>query len=584
MNAIIEWLALATSSIVFACIAYIIDVSSEYLSDLRIGYCEIWYLNKKSCAEDFTNGNIFHYLFYSTLFGTIGTMLTLLAPRASGSGIPEVKVILSNVHIPQVLDFRTLIIKAFGLVYGVGSGLMLGKEGPLVHISVALQSMFLLDNNLPLLSAATSAGVSCAFGTPIGGVLFSFEEVSHNFNPNIMWKCCLASLVSLVTLQFLNPFNNGKSVMFKVNYVNSFYIFELLNFILLGIAGGLFGHFFIKFNMKRQQFKKKSFDEVILLSFVTAILSYPFDFTFISNSELIVQLFQPCHPDLPLCDPNFVLYNLFQLSIAILLKFVLMVVTFGSLIPAGIFIPSMVLGAICGRILGILTNLYFPVNSGLYALIGAASFLSGTTRMTLSLVVIMFELTNTPYFALPIMMTILISKYVGGIFGPGIYDTLIAFRKYPYLPQLENLQNQQIKLKVATQPIKRIMEPIECLQTGITIQALMLLEPKMYFICGNWILTPQSLTLICKFYGYAKNARICFIEENNMGDHGIELVGDELNLFPFITRLFIFLPETPISICCQVFEKMELNMACVCEDEKLLGFISKEILVDYMRS
>ena len=91
---------------------------------------------------------------------------------------------------------------------------------------------------------------------------------------------------------------------------------------------------------------------------------------------------------------------------------ILTVFTFGIKIPAGLFIPSMAVGAIFGRLLGIaLQQLAYNnpevypfseyctaaadcITPGFYAMVGAAAVLAGVTRMTVSLVVIMFELTG----------------------------------------------------------------------------------------------------------------------------------------------------------------------------------------------
>ena len=57
---------------------------------------------------------------------------------ASGSGIPEIKTILSGFVIPHFLDFKILFIKAVGAVFAVATGMCLGKEGPFVHISTCV--------------------------------------------------------------------------------------------------------------------------------------------------------------------------------------------------------------------------------------------------------------------------------------------------------------------------------------------------------------------------------------------------------------------------------------------------------------
>lgn len=105
---------------------------------------------------------------------------------AAGSGVAEVKVILSGFVIHGYLGVRTLVSKTLGLVLSVASGLSLGKEGPYVHIAtcvgnIACRLFSKYNHNdgkrREVLSAAAASGVGVAFGAPIGGVLFSLEEV-----------------------------------------------------------------------------------------------------------------------------------------------------------------------------------------------------------------------------------------------------------------------------------------------------------------------------------------------------------------------------------------------------------------------
>ena len=56
-------------------------------------------------------------------------------PQAAGSGIPEIKTILSGFVIHGYLGVRVLFTKSVGLALSVASGLSLGKEGPFVHIA-----------------------------------------------------------------------------------------------------------------------------------------------------------------------------------------------------------------------------------------------------------------------------------------------------------------------------------------------------------------------------------------------------------------------------------------------------------------
>jgi chloride channel 3/4/5 len=95
-------------------------------------------------------------------------------------------------------------------------------------------------------------------------------------------------------------------------------------------------------------------------------------------------------------------------------KFLLMILAFGIRIPGGIFIPSMVIGCLSGRIVGILVenlavwaNWNIKIIPGVYAMVGAAATISGVTRMTVSLAVILFELTGGLTYILPLMIGIM---------------------------------------------------------------------------------------------------------------------------------------------------------------------------------
>lgn len=60
------------------------------------------------------------------------------------------------------------------------------------------------------------------------------------------------------------------------------------------------------------------------------------------------------------------------------------------------------------------------------AQVGAAATLAGVTRTTVSLAVIMFELTSTLNYVVPVMLGVLIAKTVAdGLERKGIYDLVI---------------------------------------------------------------------------------------------------------------------------------------------------------------
>ena len=64
----------------------------------------------------------------------------ITAPQAVGSGLPEMKVILRGVVLPEYLTIKVFLAKVVGLTATLGSGMPLGKLGPFVHICCSIAS------------------------------------------------------------------------------------------------------------------------------------------------------------------------------------------------------------------------------------------------------------------------------------------------------------------------------------------------------------------------------------------------------------------------------------------------------------
>jgi chloride channel 3/4/5 len=83
----------------------------------------------------------------------------------------------------------TLLIKSIALPLAIASGLSVGKEGPSVHFAVCTGNVISrffgkykqnASKTREILTASAAAGVAVAFGSPIGGVLFSLEVQSKH--------------------------------------------------------------------------------------------------------------------------------------------------------------------------------------------------------------------------------------------------------------------------------------------------------------------------------------------------------------------------------------------------------------------
>lgn len=152
---------------------------------------------------------------FSLFLALVAALLTVyVAPASLGSGVAECMGMLNGVMYPDYVNIKTFIVKAIGVALAVSAGLCGGKEGPLVHMGYCVGNFvaylplkcevyFRNDTEKRKLGAiGAAAGVSAAFGAPIGGSLFAFELSKPNtfWSFSLTWKVFFAASMSVFTL------------------------------------------------------------------------------------------------------------------------------------------------------------------------------------------------------------------------------------------------------------------------------------------------------------------------------------------------------------------------------------------------
>lgn len=151
-------------------------------------------------------------------------MTVFYGPGANGSGVAELIAHMNGVNYPGVFSFEAFVTKVFGVVLAVAGGLCVGKEGPLAHIGAILGvfaaylpikgfERFRNDEQKRfLISAGLSAGVSAAFGAPIGGALFAYECSKPNtfWRFSVLWKVFFACAMAVFSLAVFNSLREGE--------------------------------------------------------------------------------------------------------------------------------------------------------------------------------------------------------------------------------------------------------------------------------------------------------------------------------------------------------------------------------------
>ncbi|GAB1741811.1 hypothetical protein NU219Hw_g7219t1 [Hortaea werneckii] len=657
------WLVLVATGIAVGSIAAGIDVASDWMGDLKQGMCSnvqdggkfylsrpfcCWGVNSYAECHDWRTWStmlgvnnragsyIIEYIAFVLLSVAFATCASTLVNKyslyAKQSGIPEIKTVLGGFVIRRFLGAWTLVVKSLGLCLAVASGMWLGKEGPLVHVACCCANVFMKlfapstisaneARKREAFSAAAASGISVAFGSPIGGVLFSLEQLSYYFPDKTMWASFVCAMVAAVTLQAFDPFRTGKLVLYQVSYHSGWHAFELVPFALIGILGGLYGAMFIKLNMRiaswrasaRNMFVQRPVLEVLIVALATALISFPITFLRAQSNELVEHLFAECKDIqddyLGLCRAGIANTGvIFALILSGLLGFLLTTVTFGLQIPAGILLPSMAIGATYGRVVGLVMEVWqqqhpnfiafstcepdIPcVTPGTYAVIGAASALAGATRMTVSIVVIMFELTGALTYVLPIMIAVMLSKWVGDAFGKrGIYESWISIQGYPFL------DNKIDDAVVPDVPVNNIMTRVEDLicitATGHTISSLQELLQEHQFRGYPVIASLRDPTLL----GYISRTELafalstavapspsgralppeteCFFAHQPLADPTITL-----DLRPWMDQTPITLnSRTSFQLVRDMFEKLGLRYLVFTDRGELAGLLTKKDL------
>ncbi|OQE19659.1 hypothetical protein PENFLA_c018G09970 [Penicillium flavigenum] len=558
---------------------------------------------------------------------------------AAGSGVAEVKVINSGFVLHGYMGLKTLVIKTIGLIFSVSSGLSLGKEGPYVHIATCVGNIScrLFDKynqndgkRREVLSASAASGVAVAFGAPIGGVLFSLEEVSYYFPPKTLFRtffCCIAATLSL---KFLNPYGTGKIVLFEVRYLSDWQIFEIFIFILLGIMGGAAGALFIKASSlwarsfrRIPAIKRWPMFEVFLVALFTGLVSFWNRYTSLPVTELLFELASPCESDVEstgLCPRTDGILEIVQdLLVAFVIKSFLTIITFGIKVPAGIYVPSMVVGGLMGRIVGHLIQywaLRHPtfflfdscpavagiescVTPGVYALIAAGATMCGVTRLSVTLPVILFELTGSLNHVLPFSLSVLCAKWTADAIEPrSIYDLLTDMNSYPFLdsklqPTTDAVLGDIVRPVRKNRIIDISASPfLPATELRLKLEHLLMageLDSGLPILCDGvlaGLIPAPDLEYALDTLGDEEENTICLMTMDastviyDSDNEDPEQVDFSRYIDPAPIALDV---HSPIDLVYQCFAKLGLRYLCVTQNGKYAGLVHKKAFVKFMK-
>jgi len=458
-----------------------------------------------------------------------GLLVQFCTPQAAGAGVSLVMAYLNGNHIPYLLHWQVMLVKIFGTISACASSLPLGPEGPMVQIGASLGSIFtycgccrnFVDGNAgscgcclfqrrrharlakkrikslktvsvsgtkkfceqiamqndaahrEIISAGAAAGLAAAFGAPIGGIMFSWEEASSFWSRKVTWRCFLCTSIAVLTLALMRGSASIGLLTFpnfsNDSVIHTQFLVNLPFLTLTAIFAGVIGAFF---NALRQWFAEvrpppeshtyRIFELLVATLMCIGVMfglaqglghcidipkTWPDGFGmrlvcpegkindlytlfFSIPEETINRIFAASHDQSTIDKDNDRFGSTFtmqSLAIHCVCYLLFMSLAAGLAIPGGLFMPCIMVGSSFGLLVGCLLRKLLPawgIAPSMYALVGATAVLGGVFRASISLVVVVVEGTRQINYIFEVILAVVMSNWVAHyIHSEGVYES-----------------------------------------------------------------------------------------------------------------------------------------------------------------
>lgn len=358
----------------------------------------------------------------TALGATVGALVVQWEPIAQGSGIQHVEAVYrGELPPPQI---RLLPAKFVGGLFAIGSGLVLGREGPTVHMGAAIGAEAARRARLPdvevrmMQTALGGAGLAVAFNAPIGGTLFTLEEVTKTFRT----KTVLATLFAGSAAVGCSRLVLGDRREFRWELVTQPGLAWLPLFVAFGLLTGVIG---ATYNLLILWFLER----------VTSLHHLPTvaKATMIGAVIGAVMAIQPKavgggdNLTQTLLDGTH--FSLFALTALLLARLVAGPLSYSAPVVGGLFAPMIAIGALWGVLFARLADSVLPWDMSQlvvpFAIVGMACLFTASVRAPVTGMVLVIEMTATTAVIVPMLAATAAAVLAAHLVGsPPIYDSL----------------------------------------------------------------------------------------------------------------------------------------------------------------
>ena len=359
------------------------------------------------------------------------------APGALGSGIPQVVRAVDEELAPnqrRALVSPQLAFAKIGLVSGgLLAGLSIGREGPTVQVGAGLMvgaKRFLSRNSSvdehDLMVAGAAAGIAAAFNTPLGGIVFGLEQLTRRrglgHSTLVIAVIVLAGLVAVAAFG-----NNSYFGRLRVQSVGwELLVPGLVVALVSGLAGGLFARLIVasaaglpdRFSRWRRDHPLRFAGGCALAVAVIGL---------VTGGQTAGAGYEPTRA---LLEGRTPLGGGEWPGLYTLLKYCATWLSAWTGVPAGVFAPSLAVGAGIGHDVATLADLPSDAAIPLIAL-GMVGFLAATTQAPITAFIIVMEMVSGHAMVLSLMACSMVAAGVSRLLSRPMYGQLAVLLPLP---------------------------------------------------------------------------------------------------------------------------------------------------------
>lgn len=342
-------------------------------------------------------------------------------PHAAGSGIQHVEAVWRQES--EARTARLLPTKFVGGVIAIGSGLVLGREGPIVHMGAAIGSAagrsarLDAEDTRMLHTALGGAGLAVAFTAPLGGLLFVCEELTGTVRPRLVLLTLLGTVTAVAGSQLIV----GDGLVLPLPAVPAPPLWMLPVFLLAGMTAGALGAAYSALVVRTLEVCDRLTRVPLPVragaigAGVGALMGFDPLFTG-GGDELSERL---------LSGESL---TVAALLLCLAVRFVAGPLSYAAATPGGLFAPLLALGALWGTLTHALASPLLPAGSAgpaAFAVVGMAAVFTGVVRAPLTAVVLVTEMTGAGALLLPLLTACFAATVTADRLGSEpLYDTL----------------------------------------------------------------------------------------------------------------------------------------------------------------